>query len=108
MVRTLGFHCHDPGSTPGCTTQILQDMWRGQKKKKKLKSDYIYTEYWNSEGNFEALCTNRFNLAELQSVFAKGWFVTLKCRVLRKGCYTCKLNFKYLKNFDQVCKKAPN
>lgn len=106
MVRTLGSHCHDPGSTPGCTTQILRAMLRRQKKK--LKSDYIYTEYWNSEGNFEAVCTNRFNLAELQSVFAKSLFVTLKSRVLRKGCYTCKLNVKYLKNFDQVCKKGPN
>ena len=34
VVRIPGFHCHGLGSIPGWGTEIPQDMWCGQKKKK--------------------------------------------------------------------------
>ena len=34
VVRTLGFHCCGPGSTPGWGTEFLQAARCGQKKKK--------------------------------------------------------------------------
>ena len=39
----LGFHCCSQGSVPGQGTEILQAMWCGQKKKRKIMhcdSDY--------------------------------------------------------------------
>lgn len=35
VVRILGFHCHDPGSTPGWRTEIL----RAQKEKRREKKN---------------------------------------------------------------------
>ena len=33
VVRIPGFHCRGLGSVPGQGTEILQVMWRGEKKK---------------------------------------------------------------------------
>ena len=38
VVRIQCFHCEGLGSIPGQGTKILQDAWRGQKKKKKVGS----------------------------------------------------------------------
>lgn len=41
MVRTLGFHCHGPGSVSGQGTETLQDMWYCQKKKTEPRNTHM-------------------------------------------------------------------
>ena len=66
MVRTWHFQCRGPGSIPGRGTKILQAVWCGQKKKKKVSVKIV------TMGDFHFCYLYLYNLNSLW-----GRYITL-------------------------------